>query len=95
VYNASNSDLIVTLEGATNVAPTITGLNPNTEYKFYVRGYDAYGEGQPSDTLTVTTLPKNAADLNVTASIDAGKYTATKIVSFKNNSEFGEGSTSI
>jgi len=91
IYDSDNN-LKGTIESGDTTSYTITGLTPNTQYKFYARGVDDYGEGQPSDNLTVTTLPKNATDLNITASIGAGSYTATKVVAFKNNSGFGEGS---
>jgi|GEM_PF-3837959 len=91
IYDSDNN-LKGTVTSGDTTSYTVTGLTPNKQYKFYARGVDAYGEGQPSDTLTVTTLPKDATDLNITASIDANKYTATKTVSFKNNSGFGEGS---
>ncbi len=85
-----NNNLIATVNGPTHgSAPT--GLAPNTSYTYYVRGYDQYGEGEASDTVTAVTLSPKAGDISIRANLETDKYYSAPYLSFTNETGFGSG----
>ncbi len=74
----------------------ISGLSPNTEYRYRVKAVDAYGnDGEYSDWLTVTTTADVTAPVVITQSNNSGAYNSSVTYTATVKDDYAVSSVSI